>query len=227
MTKTLARRLAAVATAMLCAGAAQAAQLVVTSYDMPNGDGQANGGTWNYWDAHYTGNGATTTDGLSGSTLDSGLGKLTDGVIATSPWYEVSDSNGTGQYVGWELPDVATITFHFAAPVALDEIKLYVDNSHSGGVYAPEAVVVDGTAYDNPAWASPSAPQVIDLTGLGIASDQVTLTLRSFDPNPGFWVFLSEAQFFGTASVVPEPGNVALMLAGLSMLALAARRRRS
>ena len=41
--------------------------VVVTSYDMPNGDGQAQGGWLNYWDAAYSNcpAGDCTTDGTA------------------------------------------------------------------------------------------------------------------------------------------------------------------
>lgn len=215
------------ATLALHATLSCASQIGVTTYDMPNGDGQAHSGTWNYWDANYTGSGATTTDGLSGSVLSGGTGKLVDGLISTQPWYAVSNSAGTGDYVGWNAPNVATITFHFANTVTLDEIKLYVDNSHVGGVYAPDAVIVAGTSYDNPAWALASPPQLIDLTGLNVHGDSVTVTLHSFDSQPGHWVFLSEAQFFGTTSPVPEASRLAMMLCGASLIGFTVRRRRT
>jgi MYXO-CTERM domain-containing protein len=215
------RMLPAAAAALVLAGGAHAAAIAVTSYDMPNGDGQAHGGTYNYWDAGYSGSGATTTDGLSGGALSGGTGKLTDGVIATQPWYEVSDDQGTGQYVGWlQSP---TIVFHFAGPATVDTIQLYVDNSHVGGVTAPSAVVVDGTSYANPAWTTASNIETITLGGLDIVGDAVTITLE----DPTYWVFLSEVQFSGGASAVPEPAGRATMLAGLAGLAaLAALRRR-
>jgi hypothetical protein len=225
MFRQFARPLVVATSMTLGAFAAQAAQLAVTSYDMPNGDGNAHAGSWNYWDANYTGSGATTTDGLSGSTLSGGTGKLTDGHIATSPWYLVSNSAGTGDYVGWESPDVAKITFHFANAVDISEIKLYVDNSHVGGVYAPDAVIVDGSSFANAAWASASYPELIDLTGLAVHGNSVDVTLHNFSSGSGSWVFLSEAQFFGT-SAVPEAGNLAMMLGGLSLFAFLARRRR-
>jgi hypothetical protein len=210
----------------LSATLSQAAQLGVVSYDMPNGDGQAHNGTYNYWDAGYTGSGATITDGLSGSVLSGGTGKLVDGLISTQPWYDVSNSAGTGQYVGWVAPNVAAITFHFASTVLLDEIKLYVDNSHVGGVYAPDAVFVDGVSYANPSWSQASPPQLIDLTGLNLHGTSVTVTLHNFYDVVN-WVFLSEAQFFGSASPVPEASSLAMMLGGVSLLSLLARRRRS
>jgi len=90
-----------IAIAAVCCGlipAAQAAQLAVSTYSTPNGDGQAHGGSYNYWDGTYTGSGSTTTDGAA---LSGGTGALTDGVISTQPWYNVSNVAGTGQYVGW------------------------------------------------------------------------------------------------------------------------------
>ena len=62
----------AAAAAMAFGGVALAAPLAVTSYDMPNGDGQAHGGTYNYWDATYSGLGSPTQDRspLSGGSGD-------------------------------------------------------------------------------------------------------------------------------------------------------------
>src|ERR1017187_3056385 len=54
-----ARSLFALTALAACATAAQSATLTVSSYDMPNGDGHAQGGTYNYWDGTYTGSGAT------------------------------------------------------------------------------------------------------------------------------------------------------------------------
>lgn len=213
-----------IATVALAAGvaAAHAAPLTVTSYDTPNGDGTAHLGTYNYWDVTYDGQGNVHRDGLSGGFLHGGTGALTDGVISTEPWNAVSNSNGTGEYVGWR--GSPTITFHFADSVTIDSIKLYVDDSNIGGVTSPGAIAVNGTQYDNndyPLYFG--GQQTITLDDLDIVGNTVKLKLL----NPTSWVFVSEIQFFGTASAVPESGNLAMMLAGLGLLGWASRRRRA
>ncbi len=212
--------LPAVAALTLFATAAHADPLVVSSYDMPNGDGQAHGGTYNYWDATYNGVGDSQIDG---SFLQGGTGALTDGVIATQPWDAVSNPQGTGPYVGWKDTS-PTITFHFGSTVTIDSITLYVDDSNVGGVTAPSAVFVNGTSHDNSNYANFfPGPEAIALNGLDIVGNSVTITLMN---HPKSWVFMSEITFDGFVTSVPEPGNVAMMLAGLGLMGWMARRRR-
>ena len=109
--------------------------------------------------------------------------------------------------------------FNFASSVTVGEIKLYVDNSHVGGVTAPDSIVIDGTTYLNPAWTLASPPQIIDITGLHLTGDSVTVTLN----NPTYWVFMSEAQFY---SAVPEPSTWVMMALGFGGIGLAAVRTR-
>ena len=131
-------KLATFVVAGLVGSVAVAAPLTVSSYDMPNGDGQAHGGSYNYWDATYSGSGNPTQDG---SLLSGGTGKLTDGVIATQDWYAVSNNAGTGQYVGW-VSSNPTITFHFASSVTVNEVKLRI----SAIVDAEIRLIVDGVS---------------------------------------------------------------------------------
>lgn len=197
-----------------------AAVLNPISYDMPNGDGQASGGTFNYWDATYSGAGLVTTDG---APLSGGLGKLTDGVVATQPWYLVSDVSGTGQYVGWLAPMTAdpVITFHFAGTAMISDIQIQMDNSGIGGGFAPGAILINGvnTPFTAPALGSVG---VVDFSGLNLTGNTVTL---QFNQLPDTWTFVSEVSFNGVAGV-PEPGAWAMMLVGLGGAGAVLRRAR-
>lgn len=124
--------------ALLITGPARADVLAPTSYDTPNGFGQANGGQFNYWDLNYTGAGSTTTDG---APLSGGLGDLTDGVVTNQPWFSVENAAGSGPYVGWTTLD-PTIVFHFTGVTAYQTIEVHVDDSDEGGVSAPASILV-------------------------------------------------------------------------------------
>src|SRR5215471_20513042 len=84
--------------------------LTPLSYDMLNGNGQASGGAYNYWDKFYTGAGNTMQDN---AFLSGGLGDLTDGIVTNEHWFNVENSAGTGPYVGWLFLN-PTVVFHFS-----------------------------------------------------------------------------------------------------------------
>ena len=203
-------RLVAALAACLAAGSASAA-VQPDSYSMVNG----NTGAYNYWDDTYSGAGCLTCDN---SSLSGGRGDLTDGVIATANWF-VTETSGHGPYVGWTLDP--TIVFHWNAPVTVNSVTLYLDDSDgAGGVSAPSAVVINGTSFSVPEPAG-SAPFAFTASGLSLTGNDVTVELV----RKNTWVFLSEAQF-GVAAV-PEPGTYALMLAGLGAIGMVARRRKA
>lgn len=205
---------------------AQAAPLTPVSYAMQNGDGQAHGGTYNYWDQAYTGAGCTTCDG---APLSGGLGNLTDGVIAAENWFQVENSAGTGPYVGWISRDVPnpSITFHFSTPIHLNAVTLYVDDADgTGGVQVPAGATVTFGALSHtatfldPLGAAPTSFVVSVPFANAVATD-VTVTLLHRD----IWVFLSEVQFDGTLAAVPEPATFFLFGAGIMGVLVASRRR--
>ena len=217
MNPTLHLALVAACAALSCS--AHAAAVPVASYDTPNGNGQASGGSFNYWDKNYTGSGATTTDG---APLTGGLGDLTDGVIATANWNLVENAAGTGPYVGYLNID-PTVTFHFAAPTSFGSATFYFDVSNFGGVAQPASIDVNTLSFVLPTYAG-NAPRSFTANLSSLApTDMLAVTFHRSNA----WVFVSEAQF-ATAAVtaVPEPSSHALMLAGLAGLAVLAKRRK-
>ena len=205
---------------MACvATVANAGALTVTSYDMPNGDGTASGGSYNYWDAGYTGAGNAHLDG---AMLSGGLGKLTDGFSSTQLWYSVSNSAGTGDYVGWVKPTTSNpvLTFHFAGVTKLSGVSIQLDNSGVGGVFAPNAILVDGVAQS---FTAPALGTVGVVTLTGLSSIGATHTIEFDQPSTSTWTFVSEIGFSGAA--VPEPAMWAFLVVGFGLVGLAKRRR--
>lgn len=214
---------------------AHAVQIMPSSYDMTNGYGVSSGGEYNYWDASYSGVGNKTADG---ALLTGGLGKLTDGVIATTDWeWHESDGTprtvenfaGTGPYVGWTCGD-PVITFKFNQ-AKIDNITFYVDNPAGayGGVAAPKSFTINGKIYTVDTTSLGSGPQVINLTNLDLdnVNDLTVIINRDLSPD-SFWLFLSEVTFDDGNSVpVPEPASLILFGVGISCVVLLRNRKTS
>ena len=189
-----------------------------TTYVTLNGFGQAHGGLYNYWDAGYSGAGDKGTDG---ALLDGGKGNLTDGVIATDNWINTENDAGTGPYVGW-LDVNNTVTFQFADVATFDTISAHIDDADNlGAVRVPESIIVEagGVSHtfniDDPAGPAPHWVD-LDLSGLGIIDDTVSLTFNRRNR----WVMVSEVTFSGASLIaVPEPvSSLTLMTLGAGVL---------
>ena len=211
----------------LLAVSAHAQQVFSSNYSMPNGQGQEVGGTWNYYDGTYVGTGGNGLTALS--PLSGGSGQLTNGQITNLPWDSVSNSAGTGAYVGWFTVN-PVITFNFASTVTISTVKLNLDDSAVGSVYLPADVVINGKTYvPNQSLNGSSTPADISFSGVGFTGTSLTVELdRRPDlsiPNPysnGYdWEMLNQAQFFAT----PEPAS--FLPVGLGVLLLARKRRSS
>jgi hypothetical protein len=199
----------------------------VVSYSMPNGSGQASGGSFNYWDRFYDGIGSSTM--VDGALLSGGRGDLTDGIVAGGIWNTVENSAGTGPYVGWRdfrTPEPA-IDFQlgsYASPgrFIVTGISLHIDNSKIGGVHAPGEILVNGIAAS---FAAPAPGTIgwVALSGFGGLDGRNPLNLTLRYDVPG-WIFVSEVAFSGIW--VPEPGTWALLIAGFGMVGTSLRRAR-
>jgi hypothetical protein len=214
--------IAGVLAALALASPAAATQIFATSYDTPNGDGQAHSGSFNYWDLNYSGAGTTNVDGAA---LTGGVGDLTDGVIASDFWFNTENAAGTGPYVGWR-GDVGvhnpTVTFHFAGLPTISSITVYLDNSQTGGVGTPDQILLDGVSH---AFAGPAGGTIGSVTFDGLNLAGATHTIQFIQNTTFVWTFISEVTFDGAAGI-PEPASWALMIAGFGVVGAAARRRR-
>ena len=160
--------------------------LLPVSYDLLNGQT----GTYTYYDDDYDGDGDNTQPL---APLTNGLGDLTNGVIATQNW----DST-PAPYVGWQTID-PTITFHFDEWVMVREIRLYVDDSSSGGVVPPSSVTVEANGQSETFPVSDptgTAPFAIILDELDFAGTTVDVTLS--DGSSSAYMMLSEVEMFGS-----------------------------
>lgn len=201
----------------LVMGVAMASPILPTSYDMPNGDGVASGGSFNYWDLSYTGTGNTSLDT---SPLAGGLGDLTDGIIASGNWSDVENVAGTGPYVGWRagLNGNPQITFHFDPGSTIETVTVYVDDSNgNGGVDLPDSVIINGVTFDVDQFLAGAEPKSFTFTDLGFVGDTITIDLIASSQ----WVFASEITF--DSQPVPEPLTLAVLGAGV--LGMARRRK--
>lgn len=216
---------AALSTTTILASPANAAQVFATSYDTPNGDGNNTGGSFNYWDLAYNGSGSTTTDGAA---LSGGLGDLTDGVIATDNWFNVENIGGTGPFVGWNSANTLNplLTFNFAGNPSIGRIKFYFDDSAAGGVFAPDAIWINGvnTSYTPPPIGG-SPLLTVDLNGLNLAGNQNTIQFFQRNGGNSTWTFVSEIEFFERVAGVPEPASWAFMIAGFGMVGAGLRKQ--
>jgi hypothetical protein len=201
-------------------GQTRASQIFATSYDMPNGDGTAHGGTFNYWDGNYNGTGNKTTDQ---APLSGGLGALTDGTLATQYWFPVSSLAGTGPYVGWTSAHGGsnpTITFHFAGVQNFSQVMIHFDDSHQGGVAPPSSITINGQNFTVTDPNSPGGvPAWINLFPVNLSANALSVTLN-INTSLGYtWVFSDEMEFFGTAAATPEPAALTLFGIGIACMA--------
>ena len=234
-----------------------AAPIVVTSYDMNNGNGTASLGSYNYLDGAYVGTSPPANALTEKAPLAGGTGILTNGIIPT-----VDYTQAPTQYVGWKYTD-PTLNFHLQAGSQVNQISLYFANpvqvpgSLAGGLvgvpgqviltingvtqaitptfsaYSPLTEVVTFT-FDNPLGYT-------DSTTFGLTIDRGPLLADALYYNslyPGDTVFNDNAIATGKEpwfmlsevaflTAVPEPPTWIMMIAGFAGLGMVAYRRKA
>lgn len=196
--------------ALTCTTGAMAATVTPSSYtfDQPTACG-----TWCYHDASLT--------------------KLTDGVVGTAGWA----ANAGSEWAGWSGQAVVNIDFSFAAVSSIASVSIGSTQDSLADVALPSFAVY---AYESGAWAlkgtlinppsdannvnaySTAPHSFYTLSGLGIVSDKVRVAVSANGP----WSFVDEVRFDGAGvAPVPEPDTYALLMAGLGVVGLVARRR--
>lgn len=206
-----------------CAGSAAAQFVQPVSYSMPNGMGQASGGTFNYWDDTYTGSGSTDVDA---SPLSGGLGQLTDSILGGDDWASNLGNGPAYEWVGWRNIN-PIIVLDFGSPQVLSRIDVHVNNLNSGGVSIFDTVRVGFSNDLNLGFANfqsitTSAADRADNAArfypLNISQEQGAHRFVQLEfTRTNQWLFLSEIR------AVPTPGALALL--PLGALALTRRRR--
>lgn len=191
------------------------------SYSMPNGYGQASGGSFNYWDESYTGAGSTNVDG---SPLSNGLGQLTDNIVGGNDWAADLGNGAAHEWVGW-ININPEIVFDYGVAQQISRIDVHVNNANYGGVSIFGTVRVgysdDGLNFGNYQSITTSDADRADLSArfysLNLTEQAAHRYVRMEFTRTNAWLFISEIR------AVPSPGAMALL--PLGALAMVRRRR--
>lgn len=178
------------------------AQTFVTpaSYTATAGEGQAQGGTYNYFD-------------------DTGR-QLTDGILGVNDWQANLGNGNAYEWVGWRVAE-PTFTFTFAQPVSLSQVQISFNRNTGAAINLPTNVTVAGVS------SSVSQNALTDATRgfLSFATNftGTSLTVSLADNNTNQFIFVDEVRFVTAA---PEPASLALLLTTACGVASVLHRRK-
>lgn len=173
------------------------------SYTATPGQGQAQGGSYNYFD-------------------DGGT-QLTDGVLGVNNWAANLGNGNAQEWVGW-LSVQPSLLFTLPAAFQVTQVRIGFNNSQGyGGIYLPVDLTINGTGYGLTGNEIPAGERGWVTFNTNFFSNQVQIDMTDY--NSGRWIFVDEVEIYGRG-VVPEPSSFALMAVGVGAMALLLRRRR-
>lgn len=113
-----------------------------------------------------------------------------------------------------------TVTFHFAGSPAITDIRIYLENTGTGGAVAPAQILIENVST---AFTAPAGVGAVNFSGLNLSGGLHTL---QFQQQQNTWTFVSEVQFFGdTGGAIPEPATWAMLISGFGLAGTALRKR--
>ena len=174
------------------ASPAMAQFVTPVSYTATPGQGQAQGGSFNYFD-------------------DTGT-QLTDSVLGANNFAANLGNGPAFEWVGW-ISAEPTFTFTFAQPVTLSQVQIGLNRDTGAGINLPTGVNIGGTLFgiNQTDLANNSRGFLSFATNFTGTSLTISLT----DNNTGSWIFVDEVRFV-SAVAAPEPGTLGLLLLGMA-----------
>lgn len=149
--------------------------------------------------------------------------QLTDGIIGANNFGADLGNGAAYEWVAWQQAN-PIITFTFSSTVNISQIQFGFNRNDANAILIPHTATINGVANSLNVAALPAgASRGFLNVNQNITSDTVTIQLLDTDHLD--WIFVDEIRFVQGTAAAPEPGTLALLAIG-GTLVLAKRRRK-